>query len=192
MPLNVGGNWRITEALMDDLRQRVRRTLLGPEPSEGAVKSATEISVSDRNRLWAMNGEFSRIQAELLAKILSRGVFILQKKGLMAKFKVDGREVVIKYTSPFAKSQNSEDVMALQETLMISSAVGNENLQAGLKVEDMPAWIAKMKGVPETLICSSEERDARVQKAAQMMQAMQAQQAQQPAAAAAPAPVVGA
>ena len=78
---------------MSDLRQRVRRTMLGPEPTEGAVRSATEVSVNDRNRLWAMNGELGRIQAELLEKIVARGVFILQRKGLIEKFNIDGRQV---------------------------------------------------------------------------------------------------
>jgi len=185
--LDIGGNFNITDAIMTDLRERVRRTMQGPEPSEGAVKSATEISVSDRDRLWALGGEYGRIQAELLAKIVARAVFILQKKGLMAKFKVDGREVGVKYTSPFAKSQSAEDVMALQETLLIASAAGPEGVQAGLKVEDMPAWIARMKGVPEKLICSPEERDERVQKAAKLMQAMQAQGMQAPGMPGAPA-----
>lgn len=187
MPLPLGGNFNITETLMTDLRERVRRTMLGPEPSDGAVKSATEISVSDRNRLWAMNGEFSRIQAELLAPIIARGVFLLQRKGLMAPFKADGREVSVKYTSPFAKSQNAEDVMALQETIMVSGALGPENVSAGLFVEDIPAWVARMKGVPETLICSKEQRDERVQKAMQMMQQVQQQQAQAENPQAAPA-----
>ena len=182
-PIPIGGNFRVTETLMTDLRERVRRTMLGPEPSEGAVKSATEINISDRNRLWAMNGEYNRIQAELLAKIIARGVFILQKKGLMPKFKVDGREVVVKYTSPFAKSQNAEDVMALQETLMVAGAMGPENLALNLKVEDIPAWVARMKGVPEALICSEEERTQRMQQAAQAASMMQ--QAQQPDAGAA-------
>lgn len=184
-PIPIGGNFRVTETLMTDLRERVRRTMLGPEPSEGAVKSATEINISDRNRLWAMNGEYNRIQAELLAKIISRGVFILQKKGLMPKFKVDGREVVVKYTSPFAKSQNAEDVMALQETLMVAGALGPENLSLNLKVEDIPGWVARMKGVPEALICSVEERQQRMEQAAQAMQ--MAQQAQVAAGAGQPA-----
>lgn len=176
-PIPIGGNFRVTETLMTDLRERVRRTMLGPEPSEGAVKSATEINISDRNRLWAMNGEYNRIQAELLAKIIARGVFILQKKGLMPKFKVDGREVVVKYTSPFAKSQNAEDVMALQETLMVAGTLGPENLTLNLKVEDIPAWVARMKGVPEALICSEEERTQRMQQAAQAASMMQQTQA---------------
>src|ERR1019366_6567911 len=64
-PLELGQNFPPTQQEMTALRERIRRTLLGPEPSEGPVKSATEISVADRNRLWAMNGEYNRIMAEL-------------------------------------------------------------------------------------------------------------------------------
>lgn len=180
--LDIGGNFQVTQVMMKDLRERVRRTMLGPEPSEGAVKSATEINVSDRNRLWAMNGEYNRIQAELLAKVLSRGVFILQKKGLMAKFKIDGRAVQVKYTSPFAKSQNVEDVMNLQQALQVASITGPQNVEMGLKVEDMPAWVARQIGVPEVLIRTPEEVKAKGQQFMQMAQQAGAIPGQQPQA----------
>lgn len=187
-PLDVGGDLRITEAMMTDLRQRVRRTMLGPEPSEGAVKSATEINVSDRNRLWAMNGEFSRIQAELLAKIIARAVFILQKKGLIPKFKVNGQEVAIKYTSPFAKSQNAEDVMAVAQTLQVAGQLGPEMLHLGLKTEELPGWIGRMNGMPESLIRTKEEQKQLAATAANAAANMQQAQAGATAAAGAPGP----
>jgi hypothetical protein len=181
-PLEIGGNFNLTEALLDQKRQAVRRIMLGPEPSEGAVKSATEIDISDRNRLWAMNGEFSRIQAELLAKIIARCVFILQKKGLMPHFRVDGREVAVKYTSPFAKTQNAEDVMALQEALMIANSLGPQALQIAIKTEDIPAWVFRMKGLPESLIRTDDEKKTLVDQASSVMQ--NAQQADSQTAAA--------
>lgn len=175
-PLELGGNFNITEAMMDDLRQRVRRVMLGPEPSEGAVKSATEIDISDRNRLWAMNGEFTRIQSELLDKIIARGIFILQKKGLIPKFKVDGQQVTVKWTSPFAKSQASEDVMALQEALAVSSVAGPENLMLSVKVEDVPQYVFRLKGVPEKLLRDDDEKKKLVEQAAAAMRAQQEQE----------------
>lgn len=155
--LDIGGNFQISEVLMDRLRQRIRRTMIGPEPSEGAVRSATENQINDRNRLWAMNGEFNRIQAELLAKVMVRCAFILQKKGIIPKFKIDGREVVLTYSSPFTKSQNSEDVVAFTEAMQVAALAGPENVQRRIKVEDAPAWIARMKGVPEKLIRNDDE-----------------------------------
>lgn len=176
-PIELGGNFNVTEALMEGLRQRVRRIMMGPEPSEGAVKSATEINVSDRNRLWAMNGEFSRIQAELLAKIIARGIFILQKKGMVPKFKVDGREVAVKYTSPFSKSQQAEDVMNVQEAMVIAGSLGPEAVAAAIRVEAIPGWLFRMKGAPEDLIRSDEEREEIMKQAAGAVQQQQQAQA---------------
>lgn len=157
--LDFGGNFAIGEQLMEKLRERVRRTMLGPEPGDGPVKSATEVSVNDRNYLWVMNGEYGRIQVELLAPIVVRGVFILQKKGLMPKFKVDGREVTLTFTSPFAKSQNVEDVLGLQNTLGTLAALGPEVIQIGLKTEDMPKWVAMKNGLDHSLVRTKDEQD---------------------------------
>jgi hypothetical protein len=182
-PLEIGGNFNITEQMMKDLRERVRRTMLGPEPSEGPVKSATEISVADRNRLWAMNGEYTRIQAELLAKIVSRAVFILQKKGLIPKFKLDGKSVTVKYTSPFATTQNADDLISLQKTIQtilgLGPQAGPAAIQAGLKVKDIPAYVARLNGMPESLIMTDADRAQLAQDGMATMQAMQQNQVQQ-------------
>jgi Bacteriophage head to tail connecting protein len=170
-PIELGQNFAVTEQMVKDLRERVRRTMLGPEPSEGPVKSATEISVADRNRLWAMNGEYSRIQAELLAKIVQRGVFILQKKGLMPVFKLDGKQVTIKYTSPFATTQNADDLISFQKTiqtlLLLGPQAGPMAIQSGIKLKDVPAYIARLNGVPESLIMTDEDRKQQAQEIAQ-------------------------
>jgi hypothetical protein len=169
--LEVGGDFGITEAMMSTLRERIRRTMLGPEMSEGPIKTATEIQISDRNRLWAMNGEYGRIQYELLAKIIARGVDILQRRGLIAKFKVDGRAVTIRYVSPFAKSQNAEDVMALQTVLATVAPLGPQVVNLGMKTEDMPSWVAKKSGLDLTLVRTAEERQAAAAQQAEVMQA---------------------
>lgn len=175
--IDIGGNYQLSELLMDKLRQNIRRAMLGPEPSEGAVRSATEIDVSDRNRLWAMGGEYNRIQSELLGKIIARGVFILRKKGLIAPIKVDGRQVAVKWTSPFAKSQASEDLMALQEALVISSAAGPEVVALAVKVEDIPEYAFKLKGVPVRLLRDANERKDITNKIAGILAAQQQQAA---------------
>lgn len=172
--LEVGGNFNISDAIQESLRVSIRRKMLGPDLSDGAIKSATEISVADRNRLWAMGGEFARIQYEGLAKIMARGQFILQRKGLSPKFKINGREVTIKYVSPFAKSQSAEDIAALLRTVQIGDAlgIGPEVVKMGLKVEDMPAWVARKEGVDEDLIRTPEEKQQIVEKAAQAAEAL--------------------
>lgn len=175
--IEIGGNLAISDAIMDGLRERIRRTMLGPEPSEGPVKSATEIGISDRNRLWAMGGEFGRIQAELQARIMTRGVHILQKKGIIPKFKVDGREVTVKFTSPFAKSQSAEDLLALERTISVLGGMGEPgmgSMQMGLKMGDLPDWIARKTGLDMSIVNTKEERDLLQQQAAEAAQAAMA------------------
>lgn len=173
--LEIGGNFRITDVLMNDLRQRVRRTMLGPEPSEGAVRSATEVSVNDRNRLWAMNGEFGRIQAELLAKIVARGVFILQRKGLMPKFRVDGKIVAVKYTSPFARSQEMEEATAVQNALGSLALVGEEAaaqlIAQTIKIEELPRFFMEKYGGAMRLVRTEAEQEEKVAQAVEAAQA---------------------
>jgi hypothetical protein len=182
-PIELGGNFNITEQMMKDLRERVRRIMLGPEPTEGPVKSATEISVADRNRLWAMNGEYTRIQAEGLARIIARAVYILTKKGLIAPIKIDGHTVAVKYTSPFATTQNADDLIAFQKSiqtiLSLGPQAGPAALQAGMKLKDAPAYIMRLNGVPEMLIMTDQDRKDQVKAGIQASQALQANQVQQ-------------
>lgn len=169
--LDIGGNFSIGHEIMDRLRDRVRRTLIGPEPSEGPVKSATEIGVNDRNRLWAMGSEFSRIQEELLSKIVTRGVSILQRKGLIPKFKINGQEVAVKFTSPFARSQDAEDILAFNNTLLAMSSMGEQAMAnlvpTSFKIEEIPEWLARKTGLDMKLMMSETERKVQVQQTAQ-------------------------
>jgi hypothetical protein len=181
--LDIGGNFAITENLMTDLRQRVRRTMLGPEPTEGAVRSATEVSVNDRNRLWAMNGEMGRIQAEWLAKVVRRGVYILQRRGIISKYKVDGRQVNIKYTSPFAQTQGAQDALAVQNTMsamaMLGPEVAAQLLVQEMKVENLPKFFMEKFGGDMGLLRTEEEKKELAEKAMANAQAMR--QMQEPA-----------
>jgi hypothetical protein len=136
--------------------------MLGPPRSDGPVKTATEIMVNDRDRLWSMGGESGRVQVELLARVVHRGIYILQKRGLIPQFKIDGRQVTISFTSPFANSQSAEDVMALERVLGVVGALGPQisgpTLQIGLKVEDIPDWTARKTGLDMAVVNSRAER----------------------------------
>jgi hypothetical protein len=182
-PLEIGGNFQVGDVLVRDIRERIRRTLLGPEPTDGPVKSATEVMVNDRNRLWALGGESGRIQVELLAKVVMRAVFILQKKGLIAPFKIDGRVATVRFTSPFAKSQSTEDLMALDRTLATLNALGPEMasgaIGVGIKVEQLPEWVARKSGLDMGLVNDEAERKKLKDEAADAtVQAAQAAQEQ--------------
>lgn len=163
--METGENFVIGDTIMEKLRERIRRTLMGPEPAEGPVKSATEISINDRNRLWALGGEYGRIQQELLVPVMARGIYILQERGIIPRFRVDGREVKMTFTSPFARSQDAEDLMALDRAVA-SLASFEGAAQIGYKMEDIPAWVGHKTGLDENLIRSKTEVEIEQKKAA--------------------------
>lgn len=180
--LEVGGEFIITEALVERLQEQVRRTLLGDTMSQqGPVKSATEIAITDRNRLWNMGSVYGRLQSEFLSKVIARVVFILQRKGKLPPMRIDGKMVTLKYVSPLARAQDQEDLIALQQTMELSMAAAQAGgqpaqmaLMAGWKFEDLPAWLAKRTGMDADLIRSKAEQKQMAQAAATVV----AQQAQ--------------
>lgn len=189
--LEMGGNFAITDAMMEKLEARIRRVLLADTMSEtGPIKTATEISIGDRNRLWNMGAEFGRIQAELLAPLIARCVAILTRRGKMSPVKVNGRQVTLKYVSPLARAQDQEDLLALQQALELSAQVtavageaGAAVMAAAWKLEEFPAWITKRTGLDASLVRSAAERKQLAEQAKKM------QQQQEPMAAPAATPM---
>jgi hypothetical protein len=182
--LETGGNFVITDAIMENLRATVRRILLGPQPNDGPVKSATEWAITDRNRLWDMGSEFGRSQAELFSPIIARCVWILQKRGKMPRIKVDGKMVTLKYASPLARAQDQEDLLAMGQSLELMTAAaqaGGEAAMAAiataLKFEALPAWITKRTGLDASLVRSESEQKQVATTAVQLAQQAQAAEA---------------
>jgi hypothetical protein len=90
--------------------------------------------------------------------------------------------VTAKYTSPFATTQNADDLISLQKTVQtllgLGPQAGEAAISMGLKVKDIPAYVARLNGVPERLIASDADREELVQQAMSANQAMQDNQAQ--------------
>lgn len=183
-----GGDFVITDTIIEKLRENVRTTLLGPRrQSDAAVQSATEVAIEDRNRLWDMGAEYGRAQSELLEKALSRCVWILNRQGKIAPVKVDGRMITLKFTSPLARAQDDEDLMALERTMGLSmqaAQVGGEAamaaMMAGWKFEDFAAWLVKRTGLDADLVRSKAEQKQLAEAAKQAMEAEQQQPAPAP------------
>jgi hypothetical protein len=175
-----GGNFAIGDTIMDRIRDRIRRTMLGPEPSEGPIKSATEVTIDDRNRLWALGGEFGRIQVEFLVKVFVRGLNILQNRGLIPPtIKVDGRVLTLKFTSPFARSQDAEDLMALERTAGMLDAYFPGAKEIGLDIDQVTEWISRKTGLDQSLVNAKPVRDKLRKDAAEAAASLAQQAAEQ-------------
>jgi len=137
---------------------------------DSPTKTATEMSMRGQELVMDAGSAFSRLQTEFLEKIIKRAVYILKKNGKIGDFKVDGREVTIKHTSPLARAQDQEDLLAIQQFMQMTIGLGPEIFGLGTKVEDLPSWIGQKLGLDQELLRSEEERNELQEQAAQVMQ----------------------
>jgi len=175
-PLVSGGNFNVSELILGDLRDSIRKALYHDQLGAvtGPTKSATEISIRQQELMSDIGSSFGRLQIEFINKLIKRAYYILERNKKVAPIKVGGQVVEIKVISPLAQQQDMDEVTKLGQFVQFAGMVGPEAMQIGLDLEAFPEHIAQLLGVDKTLIRDKEERDALK---AQMQQAAMAQQA---------------
>jgi hypothetical protein len=173
-PLVSGGNFNVSELILGDLRDNIRKALYHDQlgPIAGPTKSATEIGIRQQELMSDIGSSFGRLQLEFINKLIKRAYYILEKAKKVAPIKVGDQTVEIKVISPLAQQQDMDEVNKLAQFVQFAGMVGPEAMQIGLNLEAFPEHIAKLLGVDKSLIRDQEDRDA-------MKQEMQAQAQQQ-------------
>lgn len=153
--LPVNSNIQLLEFAIRGLQDVVRRALMSKpfgNIEETPVRSATEMSMRNADNAQVQVGASGRIQAELLERLIARCVYVLKQAGKIADFKVDGKEVKIKYTSPLAKQQDELQLATLFRYAESMQMFNPEHVMAKVKVEEFPVEIAQVMGIPEKLM----------------------------------------
>ena len=180
-PLDRSGDINFANLLIKDLQYGIKNFMLA-EPfgqiDETPVRSATEMNMRQGESVEMSAASFGRVQSELLEPLIRRCVDILTQNGKIAPFKVDGKQVTIKFTSPAAKKQDSIEVQNLVEFAQVMQFLPPEIIQQRIKLEEMPAGVAELMGIPQKYVRSEAEAKAITEKTMQNMQQMQQQEAQ--------------
>ena len=115
-PLQAPGRFDVSNLVLDDLRARIRHTLLVDRlgPIGGPRMTATEVMERASEMTRLLGATYGRLQAELLSPLLTRAVAILRRRGeipdLVPRWP---RRWTSSTSSPLARSQARQDV---QET----------------------------------------------------------------------------
>jgi len=177
-PLDRAGDFQVSELVLADLRERINKALFA-DPygnTEAPVKSATEMSLRSQELLMDAGSAFSRLQSEFIEKIIKSAVYILREAGKIQNIAVDGKEVTIKHTSPLARAQDQEDLVAMQQFMQMGAGFGPEAFALGTKIEDAVSWIGQKLGIDQKLLRTEDERKQMQEQAAQAMQQQQQQE----------------
>lgn len=184
-PLPVAGAYEISKDIMEILKDEIRRTMMSKpfgQIDQTPVRTATEMSIRNADLAKTSIGASGRIQAELLERLIKRCVYILKKAGKIADFRVDGREVAIKFTSPSSRQQDESDLATILRFVEIMGGMPPEMYQkvdAAIKTEDFPEMIADIMGIPAALKRDEGERAAKEQQQQQAQALMMMQQQEQ-------------
>lgn len=160
-PLAAPGRFDISQIVLDDLRGRIRHALLADRLGQVDAPRMTATEVMERSAEMArqLGATFGRLQSELLNPLLLRAVTILQRRGEIPRFALDGREVALVQQSPLARLQAQGDVQGVLSWLQQLQALG----PAALQVVDSVAvarWLGRTLGVPGEFLIEAGEAGA--------------------------------
>lgn len=152
-PLQAPGRFDVSTLMLDELRARIRRTLLVDRlgPVSGSRMTATEILERSQETARLLGATYGRLQTELLTPLLVRTVAILRRRGEIPDLPLDGQVMDLAYRSPLAQVQAQRDVQNTLLWLESTAKLGPEAMQA----VDLPAtaqWLGHRLGVPSQLI----------------------------------------
>jgi hypothetical protein len=154
-PLKMPGNFDISQLVLDDLRRRIKHALLADRLSSTDDKrmTATEILERSADAARLLGAVYSRLQSELLVPLVERALFILQRRGLIPSFLLDGHEFTVDFISPLARAQNQADIQATLAWLNTAQQFGAAGAQH-INVPKTLAWLGQQLGVPHHLMAA--------------------------------------
>jgi hypothetical protein len=178
-PLQSSANFQVEQMLVNEIRQRINEHML-VEPfgniNDTSVRTATEMSIRQNDFVQTSVSSFSRLQTELLSKIVNKVIFILKKKGRIPEFNIDGKQVKVQYSSPIAKMQGIEKIQEFNQFMEIMQTIPPEVLQTSVKFEKIPEMIATALSMDKDILRDAEEQKELIEKHTEMQSMMQKKQ----------------
>ena len=118
--------------------------------------SATEVIERSLDMARLMGATYGRLQSELLMPLALRAITILQRRGEIVKFEIDGRMVDLDYTSPLARHRASREAAQMAEWVTKVNLLGPQALQL-LDPVKAARHLASVYGVPADLLRNPED-----------------------------------
>lgn len=159
--------------MQDDIRRIMISKPFG-NVEQTPVRTATEMSIRNADMAKTSLGASGRIQNELLEAMVARCIYVLKKAGKIADFKVDGKQVAIKFTSPSSRSQDEQTLAAIGRFLEIMAVFPPEMVNNEMRMERFPEEVADILGLPASLKRTDAEKQQRAEQMAQQQAEQQA------------------
>ena len=122
-PLTSGADFDVSQLILDDLRVRIRRSLLADRISILNEKemTATEVIARNTDMMRILGATYGRVLNELIKPMVSRGLAILARRGFISECNAD-----IQYHAPISQLAADEKTNNLLTFVDIAAANGLE------------------------------------------------------------------
>jgi len=192
LPLPRAGDFNVTQLVINDLVQSVKRILLDESlpPENMSARSATEIVERMKELSQNLGSAFGRLVNETMIPLVSKILEVMDERGTIElPLRVNGLEIKVTPVAPLANAQAMDEINAALQFSQLAQQMGPEGAVA-VKFSDMIDYLGDKLGVPQALRNDQSERAFLIeQQAAQQAQMMAMQmQAQQAAGGPAAAP----
>lgn len=150
-PLEMPGRFDVSQIILDDLRARIRHSLLIDKLGQISDKRMTATEVLERSGEVALllGATYGRLQSELLTPMIRRAYSILRRRGEIPDIALDGRFVALDYRSPLARTQAQRGV---QNILTWVNSVQAMGATSAVDAHRTAVFLGEALGVPSDLI----------------------------------------
>ncbi|MCC9623941.1 portal protein [Thalassospira sp. MA62] len=152
-PLDAPGRFDVSDLVLSDLRDRIRRCLLADRLGQVDQPGMTATEVLERasENARLLGATYGRLQAELLYPLIARALYVLAQAGDLPDIPLDGDVVVLAHTAPLAQLPKRVKAGQTLDWLSRIATLGPD----ALAEVDVPAtirWLADQFGVPDHLV----------------------------------------
>jgi hypothetical protein len=159
-PIKPAGNFQVASIVLDEQRSNIKRALYNDmlgNPNRTPM-SATEVAERMADLSRQIGSAFGRLMGEFVFPVMQRVIYILKDLGTVKLPRVDGREIKVTPTSPLAKAQDNEDIMAMDRLIgFVQKNFGPQMVNLFIKGEDVTPYIGDKLGVPDKFVRKQQE-----------------------------------
>ncbi len=157
-PLAAPGSFDVSGLILEDLRSRIRASLLADRLGQvnAPRMTATEILERSAEMERQLGATYGRLQTELLFPLARRAVAILRRRGEIPDIAVDGHDVDLQIVSPIAMHRRHAEAQAALQWFQTLGLLGPDAAQI-VKPQQAARWLAKAFRVPESLLRTEQE-----------------------------------
>ncbi|WP_258548730.1 portal protein [Thalassospira profundimaris] len=152
-PLDAPGRFDVSDLVLSDLRDRIRRCLLADRLGQVDQPGMTATEVLERasENARLLGATYGRLQAELLYPLIRRALHILSRTGELPDIPVDGDVVVLRHSAPLAQLPRRVQAGQVLDWLSRIATLGPDAMNE-VDLPVMVRWLADQFGVPDHLL----------------------------------------